>query len=523
MTAFTDNERRVVPRWREFHDTLLDSRELNQHSGCLKIPDPGREFDRLGSIWRKYGTPLSAYDFVSTAIVLNRIDEAQDAIDFIRNNEDLPDSIKAVSSSDPIAFIDSSLSDSTHTNRRKIRYLKKVLQRWPRNAICWMQLGLLYSRAGVNHKAKRCVEIGLALATNSRYVLRSACRFFVHVDDASRATWQLRRSERTAKDPWLMSAEIACSHILGQTSPLLLRGNKVLDRKRLPPWAVTELAASIATFELKNGSQRKARKIFRVGAEAPNGNVQAQLQWLRIHHTDAFPTTIHGYDGLNDHEASALGLRVDKNWRDAISSCEAWSKDEFFSERPFCLGSYIAIEALGDAKRAENILRDGLVANRNDAVLLNNLAIALAMQGKLEESLSTFASAERQVTGSRVEDRVSLMATSGLLAYRAGDVKAGRRDYLQAVRVASKERLGSQARRASLYMVLEELEARTAESGLLTKMVLGKVEKIGDGEGWPERTALLNRVKEAAKAKGDVSKSEQTDTIGELIDSIPSD
>ena len=177
MTAFTDNERRVVPRWRELHETLIDSQELSHPSSSPTIPDPTREFERLKFIWREYPNALAAYDFVSTAVVLGRVQEAQDAVDFIHNNHDLPDSIKAVTSCDPNAFIDQSLSDSTLHIHHKIRYLKGVLQRWPRNAICWTQLGLLYSRVGVVHKAKRCVEIGLSVAPHSRYVLRSACRF----------------------------------------------------------------------------------------------------------------------------------------------------------------------------------------------------------------------------------------------------------------------------------------------------------------------------------------------------------
>ena len=521
MTAFTDNERRVVPRWRELHETLLDSQELRYHSSSPIVPDPNREFERLASIWHKCPSPLSAYDFVSTAVILDRVQEAQDAFDFIRNNEDLPDSIKSVSFSDPKAFIDQSLSDSTLSNNRKIRYLKDVLQRWPRNAICWTQLGLLYSRVGVNHKAQRCVEIGLSIAPHSRYVLRSACRFFVHMNDATRAVWELRRCERTPKDPWLMAAEISCSQILSQSSPLLLRGIKELGRKRLPPWSVTELAASIGTFEIENGSQLKAKRFFRVGAEAPNGNVKAQLQWLRIHHAKGVPANAPLRDSLDDHEACALDLRVDGRWSEAILSCEEWGKDEFFSERPFCLGSYIAIEALGDADHAERILREGLIANRNDTVLLNNLAIALAMQGKLEESKSTLANAEKKIAGSPFEDKVILMATSGLVAYRSGNVDRGRNQYLKVMKMTSENGRRDETRRAALYMALEELEARTAESKPFSTSILEKVEKAGTSDGWPEREALLRRVKQALKARGGDSIDAERESIGDLIDAIP--
>ena len=318
-----------------------------------------------------------------------------------------------------------------------------------------------------------------------------------------------------------MAAEISCSHILGQSSPLLVRGTKVLDRKGLPPWFVTELAASIGTFELENGSLRKAKKVFRVGAEAPNGNVKAQLQWLRIHHADVVPANAPPRGSIDDHEACALSLRVDRNWSGAISSCEEWGKDEFFSERPFCLGSYIAIEALGDADRAERILRKGLVANGNDTVLLNNLAIAMAMQGRLGEARSTLAKAEKKLAGSPFEDKVVLMATSGLIDYRTGNIELGREKYLDAIKIASESGHVDDARRAALYLVLEELEARTLASRSLSSIIVRKVEKAGGSEGWPERSALLNRIKQAAKAPGVVSGNAERDTVGELVDSIP--
>lgn len=534
MTAFTDTERRVVPRWHEFHETLIGRRELchsaidpgrrnrDTKAAQRRLMDPNGELERLKSVWRHRPSPLSAYDLVSTAIVLDRLDEAKDAADLIRDGPDTPDRVRMVLAMDPNGFRDGILADPTLEAGRKIGYLRKVLHQWPRNAICWTQLGLLYSRVGIVEKARRCVEIALSLAPNNRYVLRSACRFFVHVNDASRAAWVLRQSARTPGDPWLLAAEISCSHILGVSSPLLSRGIRVLEREALPARHVTELAASIGTFELENGSERKAKKSFGIGAKSPNGNVKAQLQWLRIGHAHVVPPNASLDDGVDDHEARALGFRVEGDWLGAIASCEEWGSDEFFSERPFCLASYIAIEALGDAERAERILNDGLVANRNDTVLLNNLAIALAMQGRLVESRSTLAAASKKILGSPFEDRVALMATKGLIEYREGNVERGREEYLKAIKVASEHGRRDEARRAAIYMALEELKANTADSTWLSSAVLARVERI-KGDGWPEREALLNRVKQALRAKRDSGAYLDHSSVVRLVESIPRD
>jgi hypothetical protein len=59
---------------------------------------------------------------------------------------------------------------------------------------------------------------------------------------------------------------------------------------------------------------------------------------------------------------------------------------EPFSLRPAGTGSFIAVSYLGDGKLGEMFCRRGLIANRGSSALHNNLAVALAIQGRIEEA-----------------------------------------------------------------------------------------------------------------------------------------
>ena len=137
---------------------------------------------------------ISAFDFISTATILGKRDQASEAIDFLQGDRDIPEHLKTITQLNPDTIIDSSFVFKLDTDKRKIRFLRSVLRDWPRNAICWTQLALSYSRLGINKKAERCINIALSLAPHNRYVLRSASRFFVHIDESPRAAWELKRS-----------------------------------------------------------------------------------------------------------------------------------------------------------------------------------------------------------------------------------------------------------------------------------------------------------------------------------------
>ena len=127
-------------------------------------------------------------------------------------------------------------------------------------------------------------------------------------------------------------------------------------------------------------------------------------------------------------EARALQAHRAGDWGPAIRHAQGWLLDEPFSTRPATLGSYLAGITEGNYRLAEEFARRGLRANPGDWLLLNNLVVALANQGQVEEAVAAF----QEIATPSEELRSVLLATEGLLKFRTGEQAIGRRLYLEA-------------------------------------------------------------------------------------------
>lgn len=489
MTASsTDGERRMVPRWRPFRVTLslkelsTASRPTISHELRIALSATKRDWSNRGDI-------ESAIDLVHTAALLDRLEDAQDAIDLILATEELPELVKrSTSLPEDNVFPNASLE-----SRAQVAQLKAAVRNWPRDATLWTDLALLYCALGLEEKASKCLLVARNVVPDNRFVLRCSTRFLVHNDDPENALHLLRSSVRGRYDPWLVAAEIAASQIADRTSKFAKIGLRLLESHRFSDWEISELAASLGTVEAEGGKIGRARKLFDVSAKLPNDNVKAQFQWLSGAHREALPNRQITLNGELDHEARAWAHQKAEDWQKAIDACWQWGADEPFSDRPYLLGSYIAIEALGDAGQAEKLARAGLLANADEVYLHNNLAVSLAYQGRLEDAQESWRAARRGAKASDVED--TLRATAGLLHYRRGDVEAGRREYVAAIRAARAKRDEDTAQRALVYLVLEEVVAGTAESRLLSDVLLARVSTLG-----PETKSFVNRIRSTRRS-----------------------
>lgn len=484
MTASsTDGERRVIPRWRPFRVTL----SLDELSTAFK-PTISRELRLSLSAarrdWLNRRDVESAIELVHTAALLDQLEETQDAIDLILATDDLPELVKKSTS----LRDDDVIPDVSLNARVRIAELKAAVRSWPRDATLWTDLALLYCTFGLDEKANKCLLVARNIVPDNRYVLRCSTRFHVHNDDPGGALHLLRRSARGRHDPWLIAAEVAASQIAGRSPTYTKVGMRLLESQRFSDGEISELAASLGTVEVESGKIRRAKKLFDVSAKLPNDNVKAQFQWLRGAHRGALPSRQIDLNGKLDHEARAWDHQKEEEWQQAINSCWQWGADEPFSDRPYLLGSFIAIEALGDATQAEKLARMGLSANADEVYLHNNLAVALAYQGELQKAEESWKLARRRASGG--DEEGTLRATAGLLHYRRGNVEAGRKEYMAAIAAARARKDEDAARRAAVYLVLEEVVAGTAESGLLAEFLLARVNTLE-----PETRMFANRIR----------------------------
>ncbi len=460
-----DKDRRVIPRWREFR-TTLETGELDGRPVDLKVFESREYFEEKLEQWRDDRGIETAADLVTAALVLGRHRDAEDAARFLL----LPDgqateAVKVVAEivlapEDQVGRVRlgelKDIDTEAEVVRLRIRSLREQLRDDPRNGLHWVDLSRAYSMLGQRNGSVRAMERALALTRDNRFVLRSAARLFVHIDEPDRAHQVVMRADSTREDPWLLSAEIAVAAV-AERKPLLVRqGRHLLAQGDFPPVQTTELSSALATLEMSTGDMKKARRLFRDSLVDPTDNSLAQAGWAATKMTGVdVPSQL--LEKPRSFEARALQETLEGHWHSAIRQYQEWLVDEPFSSRPAIFGSYLASIVEDNYRLAEEFALRGLRANPKDPILLNNLAVALVGEGRLDDARATFSK-----IGEAPEDfRSMLSATEGLFKFRTGNADEGRRLYQEAMTQA--RRIGDRRTEAlaAVHLAREEVLAGT--------------------------------------------------------------
>ena len=116
-------------------------------------------------------------------------------------------------------------------------------------------------------------------APSNRFILRSAVRLYVHLDEPDTAHRVLSDSASTPVDPWLVAAEIAVCTLLGRRSRLIKRGRDMLISGHHSTRDTAELASALGTIELEADASKRARRLFGSSLDDPTDNAVAQAVW----------------------------------------------------------------------------------------------------------------------------------------------------------------------------------------------------------------------------------------------------
>jgi tetratricopeptide (TPR) repeat protein len=421
-----DDDRKVIPRWRQLRRT--PATELRLARVHRSVDEIEMEFRRVIADWSSHRTIENASEVLFVGALGEKSDLVEDAARLIIESDEASHNLKRLA----ISLINEETQhagapeetfDLESDYSFEIRMIKRKLEENPRNAVLHVEVARLYASQGLTKQAASHLRVALELAPTHRFVLRSAARFYVHRDELKRS-WNILKSA-AEHDPWVAAAFVSVAD-LGDLEVPGIKKFRELMAASADPGQITELAAALGTLELKSGGIKKARKLFRVSARAPNENVVAQLFWLSQRYGVAFDVTL--LESEKTHEARAAHAAVAESWMDAIKSCAQWFEDEPFSVRPAQKGSFLACEMLRDYKLGQNFSNRGLRANPKDITLLNNLVFALIMDDKLSEAASHLERAKRLVVDDR--DKLFLTATEGLLHYRQGRIADGVRHYM---------------------------------------------------------------------------------------------
>lgn len=291
----TDASRRIIPRWRE-SSLLVTSREADAlKEGAASVArrdflvESGIAYLEQKKIeWRTHGTLPHANDLIASAFVLSRPELAVDAAQQVLERE-----AETSSQARQIARLvlgESNEGTANHDGvdtlfgpddraRRSVRGIRQMVRRMPRNPLAWIDLARHYSTLGLNDQAKRAMRVGVALAPDFRFAIRSAARLYVHLEEPDSALAIIRDSPGTSTDPWLMASEIAVARVAGRSPQMLRQGRQVLSQGDFSDFHLSELASAIGSIELENGNDRRARQFLTRSLLEPNDNVVAQAEW----------------------------------------------------------------------------------------------------------------------------------------------------------------------------------------------------------------------------------------------------
>jgi len=338
---------------------------------------------------------------------------------------------------------------------REIGILRRSVRDYPVNPIAWSDLSLSYATIGKTKKAKKAMIVAMGLAKHNRFILRSASRCFMHLGEPDKAVSILNKSGLCAIDPWITSAEIAISEAIGLKSKCVGKAKDLVEDDSLTPFSKSELAASLGTLEMKSGSIKRGKKIMRKAVIEPTENALAQVEWAASTFKIDFDDTVKLSNTVPaSFEAMTVHKYYNKQFKESLEACKKWGRFQFLSSRPIILSTFISSCILNNDLESINIFEDSLPAQKDSPLAMNNYAFALTRVGRTKEAVDTLA--QCNLDRADPEDRLAIIATTGLIYFREGNIEVGRRLYNSAViGLEQLERFDSAAI-AKYYWAVEE-------------------------------------------------------------------
>lgn len=469
--ALRQADRNVIPRWRDFA-TTVELGELTEPAS-RRTPKPLQfELGSLEEDWANNRSLSFAADLLCAASLRSATEVVREAANFVL------DSGTDLGADHPlIRLAKQTLQHDVDKDRQNrlieaytatgmnnlISSHRRSLKIFPRDAILWVDLSLLYAMQGLSEKARRAMLVAISLEPENRFVLRSASRLFIHLNEPDRAHKLLRRSNLVKCDPWIISAEIATA--LAAKLPVFSvdQGIRTAAGSNFDHRQTTELSTALASLELRDGNRQKARKHLRNALRKPNENSLAQAKWVSRQMNDLRSgISVTEFQVERSFEAAAWEATLNRDWTSAAENSIGWLKDQPFSSRPAQLGAHVTGALLENFDAAEKITKLGLNANRGEHLLQLSLAFIYGSTNRLELAREHLA----QIRGPMINAvEIAVIADHGLIKFREGDEEAGRAFYQAAVETALDRNENVVAASALIYWAREEVRSRTPVAG----------------------------------------------------------
>ncbi len=482
MASFIDDFRRnMLPLWRSYNDTFL-AKELD-FTGQRKLPV---RFDRYGDFkaaWKNKHTIITAANLVNAAVASGNKQQLDviNAADFLLNHQkecsplaiNVAHSIVDYSASSHILELDKEptfeeradglikgLADQEIETRALIGLLRRQVHEYYNNPIAYCELARCYANLGMDKKAERYMDYAVSLAPMSRYIARSAARFYVHIKDLGKAKRVLIASGLVKTDPWIMSAEIAVESLMEKSSHYITIGRQLVLSDNVSAFSSSELCFAICNEDKKAGKRRDAKKMYDRGIIDPNDNSLAQAEFFAKDDANlnldlSLFQNINHKNEAETRKAFSLG-----KYEDAFISSMLWMQDYRFEHRPIDFAFNISCDYLKRYDYAIAIVQRYLNTSPNDPAAINNLAYALGLSDRTEEAEAILSKIEIKVSSAGDNTNgICLIATCGLIEFRKGNIEVGRNLYNKAISIAKRRGDRKLSAKARLNMIREEVHS----------------------------------------------------------------
>ena len=468
MALFIDNTARLlIPSWREFDKSFSELTPI----GHFKHPVQQGDISDYLSEWKGNRNLITAGELISAAIVNGQtgnpmvLDAAQFVLEYQnRVPSALSNASKGLLTIPIIQETDSVINFPIYA---KIARLKKLLWDYPTSAILHVEIARLYMLLGQLNIAKDHIATALYFDCHNRFVVRSAARFYIHLNNGDKAISVLRQSGLTKVDPWLMASEISVSRQFEKRSPNIIRAIRLIESKNFSNFDLTELCGTVGMEELENSGYKKSRKLFNQSLVAANDNSFAQAQWVSNNrHLDlVFPTTPIN---TSFKEALCCDRFFAEDYKSALQYAIEWQNEVPYSLKCVVFGSGISTIFEKDYQTSIRLLSNYLRTNQRNKAALNDLAYAYALNNDTVNAQKQIDLAIKGINRSSLENvDICLVATQGLILFRNGDVRTGSELYEKAIEaskhLSNKEMLYSAKLNFSRELLLSSISDSNKE------------------------------------------------------------
>jgi tetratricopeptide (TPR) repeat protein len=424
--------RRVVPRWRSslLTSTTPESKSTKkanlsidfQSSISIELKAKSKEFELYKSV------PIAS-ELMFLASVTGNQEAARLAAQTILDNQEKISSSQLLSSAHLI-LNDDSPEQLIINSRDFVKKARSLLRIDYKNPVLLMDVARELTSMRHEKSALRYVKAALSLAPKSRFVTRSAARYYLHIGEYDFAHDLLKKSPLLKGDPWIQASEIAVSTVKGNTSVFVKQLSKSFKKNQASGVELSELASALGTVEFLSGDEKAAKFFFKQALNNPNDNSLAQIEWvaqrLKLIVDERILETPFSFEANSSN--AYRRQEIDK----AVFFAQKWAEDEPFASRPIDAQSYF-LTLQGKYSEALEVATKSYEIDRTLLKQLNLLFLKI-QSGNLEDSIEEFQGMRNHPNWG--DCAIQYYANGGALAYALGEFEQGRKMYQKAIQLA---------------------------------------------------------------------------------------